>query len=361
MWKENPTCQTIGPNERFHFVLVYVDDDLTVASHPDIQGSFFAKLCAAFGAVKRKHGDIITFLGRKITRINDTYTVSLPGYIDALSKEYSSDRDRPSKTPSTLHPQCSEERDDESFDKRRFLRLIGSLNFAACSCRFEILAAVNSLASRASSPTELDWRSLLRIVRYLKGTRDTGLQFHKTESIELIAHADASYNPLGSEGQSHTGYCFSLNNGAFHGSSTRQSIVALSSAEAEYCAIHSATLEITYLRDIIRDLGIIIDKPTTIFNDNKTAICWCNDQDNIRATKHIDLRLHYTRELIDNRTIEVKYLPTGSMIADILTKTLNTTTFCSLRTLLLSGGLESEEESEQVEGGSASSEGDITD
>jgi hypothetical protein len=58
-------------------------------------------------------------------------------------------------------------------------------------------------------------------------------------------------------------------------------------------------------------------------------------------TKHIDVRFHYVREMIENKQIIVEYRPTKEMVADILTKATPKPIFAQLRPNLL--GLSSED------------------
>ena len=96
--------------------------------------------------------------------------------------------------------------------------------------------------------------------------------------------------------------------------------VALSSAEAEYISLCTAAQEAVYLRRIIAELGENISGPTRIWQDNQGTMKIANDFISNRRTKHIEIKFHYTREKITNGEIDVDYLPTSEMPADILTK-----------------------------------------
>jgi len=102
--------------------------------------------------------------------------------------------------------------------------------------------------------------------------------------------------------------------------SKKQSIVALSSTEAEYISTSTAIQEAIHLRKLLSDLGHTQKHPTTIYVDNQGAIKIANNPIANRRTKHIDVRYHYTREKIEQKEIKLEYLPTTEMLADILTK-----------------------------------------
>ena len=106
-------------------------------------------------------------------------------------------------------------------------------------------------------------------------------------------------------------------------SSKKQSVVALSTAESEYVALCSAVKECTWVRRVLKSLGQDVKHPTTVFEDNQAAIKISENPVDHRKTKHIDIQYHYTREAQDKGIVKVKYCPTGSMIADMLTKPLS--------------------------------------
>lgn len=51
-------------------------------------------------------------------------------------------------------------------------------------------------------------------------------------------------------------------------------------------------------------------------------------------TKHIELDVHYVRDLVLNNQLQVRYVPTNEELADCLTKLLSHTQFTYLRTKL---------------------------
>lgn len=59
-----------------------------------------------------------------------------------------------------------------------------------------------------------------------------------------------------------------------------------------------------------------------MYNDNQSAQKLTNNSMFHSRTKHIDIRHHFIRDAIKDNMIEIKYLSTNSMIADILTKPL---------------------------------------
>ena len=71
--------------------------------------------------------------------------------------------------------------------------------------------------------------------------------------------------------------------------------------------------------------------PTKLYEDNQGAICLANNPTGHKRTKHIDVRHHFIREQIENKTISLAYIKTTEMTADLLTKALPRIAFQRLR------------------------------
>ncbi len=86
--------------------------------------------------------------------------------------------------------------------------------------------------------------------------------------------------------------------GAVSWLSKKQAIVALSTSEAEYVALSLATQEAVWLRNLLSDLGVSLDEPTALMEDNQGAIAIAKNPIAHARRKHIDIQYHYIREAI---------------------------------------------------------------
>ena len=98
--------------------------------------------------------------------------------------------------------------------------------------------------------------------------------------------------------------------------------MAKSSTEAEYMAISRAGDEAIWLRSLFTELMSEQIKPIVLWSDNQGAIHLSHNPEYHARTKHIDVSYHVIRERVEQRLMELKYLPTGEMPADGLTKAL---------------------------------------
>ena len=128
--------------------------------------------------------------------------------------------------------------------------------------------------------------------------------------------------------RSHGGFINFVNNGAVSWKSGLQSIVTLSSCEAEYVALCSEVCEVKYLRSLMRELGHKQREPTLIWEDNKAAILIAeNECSSAGRSKHIDVRFKFVAQAIAEEAVRVRYTPTDMNLADVLTKALPTAKF----------------------------------
>jgi hypothetical protein len=147
----------------------------------------------------------------------------------------------------------------------------------------------------------------------------------------LIGYADADWASDVNDCKSTSGYTFKLAGAAVSWSSKKQTSVALSSTEAEYISGAHATKEAVWLRQLLSELGIDTSSPTVLHVDNQSAIAIAKNPEFHDRTKHIDVRYHFLRQVVKDRTVELCYTPTGDQVADALTKGLPPALFNKFR------------------------------
>ena len=169
-------------------------------------------------------------------------------------------------------------------------------------------------------------------MRYLKGTFNLGLLYSKVGSSKCIGYSDSDWGDL-DDRKSTSGYLFMISRGPVSWRSKKQSCVALSTAEAEYTAIASAGQEAVWMRQLTAKLcGSPMEK-LTIFEDDQSAIQMTNNPQFHGRTKHIEIKYHFTRELVSTNVVQLQYCPMEEMIADMLTKGLSYDQFTKLQHL----------------------------
>ena len=151
------------------------------------------------------------------------------------------------------------------------VNLVGCLVYLTVT-RPDIAYAVHIISQFVSAPRTTHWAALLRILRYVRGTLHQCLLLSSTSSLTLHAYADADWAGDISDRKSTSGLCVFLGDSLISWRSKKQSVVARSTAEAEYRAMAHATSEIVWLRWLISEMGVSVTSPTPLYCDNKSAI-----------------------------------------------------------------------------------------
>ncbi|RUS90533.1 hypothetical protein EGW08_001710 [Elysia chlorotica] len=171
---------------------------------------------------------------------------------------------------------------------------------------------------------------------YLKATMDQKLIFRKSvDSLNLTSFCDSDWGNSGDR-KSITGYCFTLSNDGplISWKSKRQQSVALSSCEAEYMAMSSATQEGKFLLALVNDMYLDLND-FTLNCDNQGAIALSKNPIQHQRSKHIDIRYHFIRDEISKGLMKVQYVPSEENLADVFTKPVSRVKMQKFKALLM--------------------------
>ncbi|SDA02957.1 BZ3500_MvSof-1268-A1-R1_Chr11-1g03235 [Microbotryum saponariae] len=308
------------------FLSIHVDDGL-LTGDGDLDG-VLTQLKARFEA--RSTDEASFFLGQSIIREGKTGAaiVTQSHFVDAILEEYNmanaSPRPTPLAAPSTLRNRVNSDFDPASIPYRA---IVGKLLYLSGTTRPDIAFAVSKAARFCNNFEAEHWEALKHILRYLVGTRNFGIRYQKTHQpmsaiLEGFVDADHGADPV--TRRSVSGYVFTCAGGAISWIAKRQTLVTLSSTEAEYVAMSYAAREGIWLRRLLADLGFEQTSPTRLRGDNQSAITLAKHPAFHARTKHIGIHFHFIRDHIAEGTIEMVWVPTGTMAADVLTKGLGT-------------------------------------
>jgi hypothetical protein len=207
-----------------------------------------------------------------------------------------------------------------------YRELIGSLMYCSTHTRPDITFSTCHLSRYMSHPSDIHWTHAKRILRYLKGTTNTGLCFDGSLPLKLVGYCDADWGSHKEDRKSIIGYVYLICGVAISWKSKVHSSVALSTCEAEYVAISEAVKELLWIKQLFQELGIQIEIPL-LFTDNQSAQFTATNEALSQRTKHIDIRHHFIKDYIQKRAFVLEHIPTGLNIADGMTKALCKQTF----------------------------------
>lgn len=307
-------------------LLVYVDDVL-------IMGQLLAASAAKTEFMSayecRDMGDVHYFLGIEVVRDRTTRTLwigqrkLLMDFLSHYNLAEANAVSLPMDAGAKLHKCAS---DAERAVDKPYREAIGKLLYAANCSRPDIIYVVGKLAQFVSDPSLEHFSIAKRVLRYLKGTLDLGIQYGPAPTT-LQGYSDSDLAGDTVLRRSTSGILFMLHGGAVVWISRLQRTVAASTCEAEYISACCATKEALWLRKLLADLtdqanSVPICIPMR--GDNQAALALLNEPGSgSRSTsKYIDLAYHFARDRVARGDISYTYVPTGGMLADGLTKQL---------------------------------------
>jgi Reverse transcriptase (RNA-dependent DNA polymerase) len=307
-------------------IAVHIDDCTIAASSTQLVDDLKAGLCKHVEVTDL--GELHWMLGIEIRRDREAGTAHLSqrAYIDSILRRYNLADLKPLSTPMDTSTRLTTEQAPASAAEHTVMRdvpyreAVGALNWAALATRPNIAFAVATVARFATNPGTAHWEAVKRIFRYLAGTRELWLSYGETKrALEGYADADGS---MAEDRRAITGYAFLIDGGAISWSSKWQEIVSLSTTESEYVAATHGMKEALWLRSLLSEVFGHITSATTLFSDNQAAIALTRDHQYHVHTKHIDVRYHFIRWVIEQGSLRLIYCPTDDMVADTLTKAL---------------------------------------
>ena len=316
---------------------LFVDDLFIAANDPDDIAWLHRALRDQFGEVTFHEGLVHSYLGmefdfRKLGQVE----VSMRGYIDKVLEEWTDYlHGQPVTTPAA--ESIFQVRDSPALGpehRKKFHHTVAQLLYLENRIKPELAVAIGFLTTRVQCSSQDDWRKLIRVVRYVSENRDVGIILRPGGLGRLVAYIDASYGTH-PDGKSHSGSVVMMGAALQLAKSQKQKIVTKSSAESEYVALSDMLGEGFHLCEFWKGLGYDL-APLLVYQDNQAAMALAaKGKSTSSRTKHIAIRYFWIKERIDSGEVELEYLPTQQMLADLLTKPLQGELFVRLRDTIL--------------------------
>ncbi|CAL1413972.1 unnamed protein product [Linum trigynum] len=302
-------------------LLLYVDDMIIAGS--DLEGIRQLKdgLHVAFRI--KDLGQLSYFLGLEVSRSASGIFLCQRKYISDLLGDYNMGDCVPVHTPIELNLKLRKESGDKVKDSSQYRSIVGSLIYLSAT-RPDISYAVQLVSQFMADPRTDHLAAVYRILRYLRGTMELGLLFPSSGTATLRAYSDSDYAGCVDTRRSTTGWCVQFGNSFISWRCKKQDKVSKSSTEAEYRAMSDVTSELTWLRRLLRDMGVETAGPMDLFVDNTSAIRIAENPVLHDRTKHIEVHVHYVRDEVRDGTIALHYIRTEDQVVDMLTKSFST-------------------------------------
>lgn len=147
--------------------------------------------------------------------------------------------------------------------------------------------------------------------------------FRKWNHVNIDGYTDADWAGSLSDRKSTSGYLTFIGGNLVTWRSKKQTVVALSSAEAEFRGMVKGICELLWLCELLRELGYSSTTPMRLFCDNKSAIEIAQNPVQHDRTKHVEVDRHFIKDKLDTKLIQLPFVKSEQQLADILTKAVS--------------------------------------
>jgi len=272
-------------------------------------------------------------------KITNTITISLPGYIDNIMKKFNVQSvkqcDNPVSSMEQMHNTTQQyDHHDKSLpatlEEKQFIQqVVGAVLYYSRAVGYSVITAICKVAREQSAPTKETVKKVKRILQYLYWHRNEAIKFTPQEMI-LQCHSDASYlsEPISKSriaGIFWIGEDIILNpkykiDGVISVDTHVVKNICTSIAEAEYTACFNNCITALRYQSFLEDLGYPQITPIKIYVDNDCSKGVANRTSKEKRLKHMNMRLHKVRELVDDKIVDVLWCSSKDNIADFGTK-----------------------------------------
>ncbi|GJT74208.1 ribonuclease H-like domain-containing protein [Tanacetum coccineum] len=306
------------------YLLIYVDDIILTASSLVLLQQIIDSLHKEFDMTDL--GALNYFLGISVVRHPTGLFLSQKKYARQLLERAHMVNCNPSRTPidtdSKLGPDGVPVQDPTLYRS-----LAGGLQYLTFT-RPDLSYAVQQVCLYMHDPREPHFAALKRILRYVQGSLELGLQLYASAITSLVGYIDADWAGCPSTRRSTSGYCVFLGDNLLSWSAKRQHTISRSSAEAEYQGVANVVAETAWIRNLLRELHSPL-LTALVYCDNVSAVYMPASPVKHQRTKHIEIDIHFVRDMVKAGHVRVLHVPSRFQYeyADIFTKGLSSYLF----------------------------------
>ncbi|WVZ00077.1 hypothetical protein V8G54_026146 [Vigna mungo] len=309
---------TLNHDGEMLYLLLYVDDILIASSDRGMIGETKARLADAFEMKELGEARRILGIDIKKDKPGGNLFLSQECYLQKVISRYRMAESKMASTPVGQHLKLTKEQCPKTEEERRkmesvpFSNGIGSIMYGMVCTRPDVAHGVSVLSQFMVNPGPTHWEALKWMLRYIRGSLSGGY---------IEGFVDSDFAGCMDTRKSRSGYVFTLFGTAVSWRSTLQSVVALSTTEAEYYALAEGVKEALWLKGLVRELGFH-QKSVCVHCDSRSAIHLANHQIYHSRTKHIDVKLHFVRSIVESGDVQICKIASEENPADMLTKPL---------------------------------------
>jgi len=330
---------------RAMMILLYVDDIL-ICGHNNNQ----LQLTEVIEALQSHYeitnlGAVKQYLGIAVNQAKDSIQLGQSHFVANLLARFGLQNCNGHTTP--LEPGSRSHLDTtylSESEQKTYQSLVGGIMYLMLGTRPDLAYSISVLSKNTAKPQQHHLGMAKRVLRYLKQTQKQSLTFShsktpKAHDSPITGFTDSDWAGDTTDRHSTSGYIFLDGQTAISWKAKKQSLIALSTTEAEYIGASEASKEAIWLHRILHELFSALAKsgsaksaalpnaPIVLYIDNQATIKLIQNPRFHEQTKHIEIKHHYIRETFEHGEIDHQHVSTNNNLADIMTKSLLATTF----------------------------------
>ncbi|UYV77448.1 hypothetical protein LAZ67_15001048 [Cordylochernes scorpioides] len=274
-----PCAYILQEKENTLIIGIHVDDFVIIGSNSTIINRRVKQLEKQIFIVREEKA--IFFLGIKVEKRENCFELSQEAYVENILKKYNLAECNPVKTPGDLY-QDLDNHPDTPVDPKLYQEIIGSLMYQSVGTRPDIRFYVRQLSQYNKDPKVIHLTALKRIYRY------------------------------------------SLGSSLLSWKSQKQSLVALSTCEAELMAICEGTEGMKWFMNFLSEIGqqSCVGIPLVLKTDSNSAIDLIKGTSHHCRTEHINRKYFFVKDEVSKGNLRISFINSESREADIFTKRL---------------------------------------
>ena len=335
--------KTINGNQ--HTIRWHVDDVMASHVDPKVNDHFIEWVKTKYedkdiGEVKVTRGKEHDYLAMDFDyNTEGVVKIKMVSYIEKMIDEFKYKEEvleGIAKTPAAGHLFVVNDNATKLYKEKadEFHTTVAKALFVCMRARPDITLAVAFLCTRVKEPDEDDWKKLLRLLKYLKGTKQLYLTLEVDNTGIITWYVDAAF-AVHHNMRSHTGGTMTMGKGSVISKSIKQKLNTKSSTEAELVGADDISGQLLLTRYFLQDHGY--DMKSVLMQDNKSSILLLENgrESSSKRTRHLNIRYYFLTDRIKKNELKVQYCSTDDMLADFFTKPLQGMKFRKMRNKIL--------------------------
>ena len=330
---------------KLNLALITVVDDTLIIGETETVLSFKKEFKKLFTVTDL--GEITKHLGiwyeRKTDNEGEFFEMSMTDFAEDLVKDYEKEMGKPIKTalspgiPGKSLLKAEEGAEPINLDKYR--SFVGRIMWYMRKLTPQCCNAMRELASHMSCPTVEHWKALTRAIGFVKNNLDRRVKIRAPKTLRIISYTDSDWAGNKDTRRSVSSFIVTMGGMPLILGSKTQRVVSLSSSEAELVALTLCAQESKFAQMLLEELDNNTQRPMLINVDNTGAIFLAENQAVGGRTKHIDTRVSFIRDLIEDEYCRLQYVKTENNYADIGSKNQTIKLFTEMEEVINNGML----------------------